>query len=265
MSIFILPVRLHIVSIPKNIFRYSTHAILRYIIYPERDQTLFSLTENDLEVSIITSAESIERDFIRLKQDYPSIEITDDAFRALILENEESLDDSGKRINDLSALLSHVKISIFYLSTYQEDFLSSGPSSHPSSPIFFTPNFVDKFPTMVMKNEEEILNKVGTQCEKKVTGNRLRLVGLNRLIIFYTDLLNNNATKTCGDDGNDPPNRFLSYTATLEGISLVIDESMLNEFPEYLLNMSNIPIPLKCIQLDLSKFGLVHSKQAMYW
>nr|CAG8526263.1 2031_t:CDS:2 [Entrophospora candida] len=213
MSIFILPVRLHIVSIPKNIFRYSTHAILRYIIYPERDQTLFSLTENDLEVSIITSAESIERDFIRLKQDYPSIEITEDAFRALILENEESLDDSGKRINDLSALLSHVKISIFYLSTYQEDFL--------------------------------------LVCELR---DQMSLILVK--IIFYTDLLNNNATKTCGDDGNDPPNRFLSYTATLEGISLVIDESMLNEFPEYLLNMSNIPIPLKCIQLDLSKFGL---------
>ncbi|CAH1756310.1 3055_t:CDS:2 [Entrophospora sp. SA101] len=256
MSIFILPVRLHIVSIPKNIFRYSTHAILRYIIYPERDQTLFSLTENDLEVSIITSAESIERDFIRLKQDYPSIEITDDAFRALILENEESLDDSGKRINDLSALLSHVKISIFYLSTYQEDFLLV--CIHDQDDLIF--NFSTEF-----LNESNSYQKVGTQCEKKVTGNRLRLVGLNRLIIFYTDLLNNNATKTCGDDGNDPPNRFLSYTATLEGISLVIDESMLNEFPEYLLNMSNIPIPLKCIQLDLSKFGLVHSKQAMYW
>ncbi|KAJ3090512.1 hypothetical protein HK102_003477, partial [Quaeritorhiza haematococci] len=56
--------------------------------------TFFSYTENSLEVSIVAD-----------------------------IDDEDGLDNSGKRINELSAPLARAGISIFYLSTYQTDFI----------------------------------------------------------------------------------------------------------------------------------------------
>ncbi|KAF9160137.1 GATS protein-like 3 [Actinomortierella ambigua] len=49
--------------------------------------------------------------------------VTDDVFCAFLVEDIEGIDNSGRRINELSALLSRNGVSIFYLSTYQADFI----------------------------------------------------------------------------------------------------------------------------------------------
>jgi hypothetical protein len=49
-------------------------------------------------------------------------------------------------------------------------------------------------------------------------------------------------------------NRFFSYTITETGISLITEESLLVEFPEFMLNMSHLPLTLHCIQIDLSNY-----------
>ncbi|KAG9289980.1 hypothetical protein G9A89_010286 [Geosiphon pyriformis] len=326
-------------SFPQSIKFFPDTEIISFHL---RNQTLFSITETALEISIIADVDSIQRDFVQLQRISPNVEITKDVFKALILENEDGLGSfylkysliqllvqnkivsTRKRINDLSALLSRVGVSIFYLSTYQEDFLlvkekriplvvstlqpiftfehselfqklspftsllddhqptiitkvvdegedefcfpvgsepihidylkplhqSQSNSSHShtpkeyllsSSPVFFTSNFAERFRITKYQNEEETMAEVRRQCPKRVTGHRLRLFGLNR------------------------DYRFLSYTATADGISLVTDESILDEFPEHMLNMSSVPIPLRCIQMDLSimgsldKYGIVYS------
>jgi hypothetical protein len=110
-------------------------------------------------------------------------------------------------------------------------------------------------------NDEEIAAEVRRQCTKRVTPHRLKMVGLNReyiesvrpillKVIFYPDLLQN-------QERLDPAtSRFFSYTATSEGITIVTDETVLKEFPEHTLNMSSVPILLRCIYIDISRFGL---------
>ncbi|CAG8444488.1 6247_t:CDS:2 [Ambispora leptoticha] len=318
-------------------------------------ETYFSRQKTALEVSIIADVDSIQRDFVQLQLIRPDVEITKDVFKALILENDDGLDNSGKRINDLSALLSRVGVSIFYLSTYQEDFvlvkekriplvistleplfnftdvealenptihvrnqqqmvITTPPAeeeeefcfpvgaepiniedclkphnqqstslslSHASkdpilgtSPVFFTSNFAEKYPITKYENEEKTMAEIRKQCLKRVTGHRLRLVGLNRefmesmsiilmKILFFPELLEKPGDSN--DESASVQSRFLSYTATADGISLVTDESVLDEFPEYMLNMSSVAIPLRCIQMDLSrtgsldKYGIVYS------
>ncbi|KAJ3158855.1 hypothetical protein HDU86_002543 [Geranomyces michiganensis] len=55
---------------------------------------------------------------------------------------------------------------------------------------------------------------------------------------------------------NPSQGRFFNYTADEEGISLVADADVLAQFPEHCINSSLSRRPLKCIQVDLSEYGL---------
>jgi hypothetical protein len=334
MSITILPHRLRLLSIPKASLHLFTQSLIRNIIFPPDDQSIFSITETAFEISIVADAETIERDFVKFSEG-TNIEIMDDLFRALVLGDEGLVYNSGKRINDISYFLSRVGVSVFYLSTYQEDialvkekrlplvmqtlcptftFTSASPSlssvppliptdrNAPSSPAeddyepfqprqmsfavpwtaerpfdspvimvgdsshmhsdnpFFSGMIVEfeDQGTMGKPNDEEIAAEVRRQCTKRVIPHRLKMVGLNReyiesvrtillKVIFFPDLLQNQARSD---------SRFFSYTATSEGITIVTDEAVLEEFPEHTLNMSSVPILLKCIYIDISRFGL---------
>ncbi|KAF9212222.1 hypothetical protein BGZ59_007068 [Podila verticillata] len=48
----------------------------------------------------------------------------------------------------------------------------------------------------------------------------------------------------------------MSFTTTDEGTSLIADQEVLGYFEEHMLNMSLSQTPLRCIQVDLSTFGL---------
>ncbi|KAJ3037483.1 GATS protein-like 3 [Rhizophlyctis rosea] len=109
--------------------------------------------------------------------------------------------------------------------------------------------------------------------KKLVPGNTLRLVGLNReyvdhwamqiiKIIFYPDVLIDGRRGSRASTPITP--RLFSYTSTEEGISLVADETVLEQFPEHFLNMSVLPRPLKCIQVDLTAQGMEASGTDRY-
>ena len=87
MSITILPHRLRLLSIPKASLRQFTQSLIRNIIFPPDDQSIFSITETAFEISIVADAETIERDFVRFREG-TNIEIMDDLFRALVLGDE---------------------------------------------------------------------------------------------------------------------------------------------------------------------------------
>ncbi|KAF9907236.1 hypothetical protein BX616_000497, partial [Lobosporangium transversale] len=83
--------------------------------------TLFSFTQNALELAIIADMNVITDEFLSLKLE--GMMVTEDVFCAFMVDDPDGIDNSGRRINELSALLSRNGISIFYLSTRITDFI----------------------------------------------------------------------------------------------------------------------------------------------
>ncbi|KAG4084599.1 hypothetical protein H8356DRAFT_1298867 [Neocallimastix lanati (nom. inval.)] len=363
MSISLLPVRLQLLTFPKESLPFVAHAILKNVLFKKKNK-FFSYTENSMEISIIADVETIEKDFPKNNSPTcPGICICEDPFRALQIDNEYGLEMSGKRINDLSAPLAQAGISIFYLSTYQTDFIFVKEKRIPLvvSVLKKSFQFIDldllniEFPMYLNNNEdqflppenvsswlsydydgneeinkendiskvdeetgdetikeldeendkvsaltipqnyrqrnysnetalgwsysptydfstlslsnklphqEDILIEVRRQCKKSLFDKNLRLIGLNReymegwaliimKIMFYPELL-----KTEEELENEDTGRFFSYTSTAEGISLIVEEQILELFEEHMINMSLTPRPLRCIQIDLTSFGV---------
>ncbi|KAJ3283120.1 Cytosolic arginine sensor for mTORC1 subunit 2 [Borealophlyctis nickersoniae] len=122
-SISILPVRLKLLTLPKETLPGVMHAIVRNLYFRRRD-TFFSYTENSLEISIVADVETVEKHFPKPGlPSCPGLVVCEDTFRALQIDSEYGLEDSGERINQLSEPLARAGISIFYLSTYQTDFV----------------------------------------------------------------------------------------------------------------------------------------------
>ncbi|KAF9907237.1 hypothetical protein BX616_000498 [Lobosporangium transversale] len=53
-----------------------------------------------------------------------------------------------------------------------------------------------------------------------------------------------------------PKSRFISFTTTDEGASLIAGQEVLSQFEDHMLNKSSSETMLRCIQVDLSRFGL---------
>lgn len=122
MPILLLPNRLQLLTLPKASLPAITHPLLRALFFPANRGALFSLTENALEISIVADIETLEH----FSSPCPGLRVTSDIFRALQIETEDgpqTLDNAGRRINELSGPLAHAGVSIFYLSTYQTDLL----------------------------------------------------------------------------------------------------------------------------------------------
>ncbi|KAF9585594.1 GATS protein-like 3 [Lunasporangiospora selenospora] len=123
MSITLQPWKLKLLSIPKaypQSIASCTHAIVKNIFFPRRD-TLFSFTQNALELAIVADVNVIADDFLSLNLE--GMMVTDDVFCAFMVDDPDGIDNSGRRINELSALLSRNGISIFYLSTRITDLI----------------------------------------------------------------------------------------------------------------------------------------------
>ncbi|KAG0255968.1 GATS protein-like 3 [Mortierella polycephala] len=76
---------------------------------------------NALELSIVADVEVIAQDFLPLELE--GMTVTEDVFCAFMVDDPDGIDNSGRRINELSALLSRSGISIFYLSTRITDLI----------------------------------------------------------------------------------------------------------------------------------------------
>ncbi|KAJ3197535.1 GATS protein-like 3 [Irineochytrium annulatum] len=125
--------------------------------------------------------------------------------------------------------------------------------------------------------DPELLADARKLDKRLLEGPSLRLVGLNRdymdqwmmhvmKVLFYSTPQPKRRSRE-GDLGDDddgdeggskdvPKNRFFSYTITEEGISLVADSTILDGLEEHFLFGSTEPAGLRCIQVDLTEFGL---------
>ncbi|KAG0346893.1 Cytosolic arginine sensor for mTORC1 subunit 2 [Podila humilis] len=124
MSITLQPWKLKLLSIPKaypTSIASCTHAIVKNIFFPRSRECLFSFTQNALELAVVADVDVISEDFLSL--DLEGLMVTEDVFCAFMVDDPDGIGNSGRRINDLSALLSRNGISIFYISTHVTDFI----------------------------------------------------------------------------------------------------------------------------------------------
>ncbi|KAI9474858.1 ACT domain-containing protein [Zychaea mexicana] len=83
----------------------------------------FSFTENSYEISVAANVSIIDQGFLPFLTSCPDMGISPDIFRVLQVDDAGGQGASGKRISDLSEPLAQHKFSIFYMSTYQTDFV----------------------------------------------------------------------------------------------------------------------------------------------
>ncbi|OZJ05714.1 hypothetical protein BZG36_01427 [Bifiguratus adelaidae] len=271
------------------------------------------------------------------------ISVSGEVFRAFMIDDDNGQNASGKRISEVSEPLAKARFSIFYMSTYQTDFVlikekrleqvvaylhqsgfeldldsleenmpgfdlntfqvrpSKGsdpipinaPQTQPalsqSSGLLTQPEY-SSFPSSYgsysepsqplssLKSDDLSGNEASLpgfqdqtldflRWERSVIANQLKCVGLDRnfvddwamsvmKVMFYPDLVQGYRT--------DTP-RFFSYTASDEGISLITDIEVLNEFQPHWVNQSMDTPPMRLIQVDLStghnldRYGIVRS------
>ncbi|KAG0031505.1 hypothetical protein BGZ82_006952 [Podila clonocystis] len=386
MSITLQPWKLKLLSIPKaypKSISSCTHAIVKNIFFPRSRDCLFSFTQNALELAVVADVNVVAQDFLSLNLE--GLMVTDDVFCAFMVDDPDGIGNSGRRINELSALLSRNGISIFYISTHVTDFIlvkekrlrlhsesdsssmdgvgfgtslntmstsvsqshlaSRGqqgrqpslaessfgdgigryfPKRHPigSSAESFdnvgdesipAPSVSDNnlhtayrintsvsrdgtirgsgdgevttpmtpmtpsanslpgfgfFPSLGLmhetleeqeEREADTKDKIRRSCPRSVIDDKLILTGLSLdyqaqwavtllKVLFYPEELP-------GYSG-EKRSRFMSFTTTDEGTSLIVDQEVLGYFEEHMLNMSLSQTALRCIQVDLSTFGL---------
>ncbi|KAG0172907.1 GATS protein-like 3 [Apophysomyces sp. BC1015] len=242
----------------------SKHASSRTLMI-ESGHHFFSLTENAYEISIVASQEAVENDFmpILLAAQCPGLAVSSDLYRILQVDDEGGQDSSGKRISDLSGPLAQGRFSIFYMSTYQTDFvLIKERRLHQAVQLLQDHGFkldedsladaIEDMPQQVVteqnnseRDPEELFD---------VLENEMRCVGLNphyRSAWAMTLL------------------KVLAYPELVvegysEGISLITDHRFLDQFEQDAIFQEEDSGSLRVIQVNLAgsnldRCGIVHS------
>ncbi|KAI9317594.1 hypothetical protein BX666DRAFT_2112010 [Dichotomocladium elegans] len=244
---------------------------------PELGRTdyFFSFTENAYEVSIVANQRVIECDVLPHLSMFPDIKTSPDVFRVFQVDDPNGQDASGKRISDLSEPLARGKFSIFYMSTYQTDFVlikerrvREAAEALMNHGFTFDQDSLEGFlatgPLLPARSPPISQEPDDEYFESDVLPTELQCAGLNPhhqsawamtmlKIISYPDLLKNRSRDEA---------RFFSYTATADGISLLADKDILDLFDEDALFRD--PASLRVIQVnlsgtDLDRCGIVRS------
>lgn len=95
MSITLLPVRLRLVSVPKQSLPLLTHPVIRNIFFADgagrynssTRPRFFTITENQLEVTIVLDMDSASKDFAPLVPFCPGMIICESVFTALQVDD----------------------------------------------------------------------------------------------------------------------------------------------------------------------------------
>ncbi|KAI8375330.1 hypothetical protein EDC96DRAFT_323686 [Choanephora cucurbitarum] len=197
-------------------------------------------------------------------------------YRVLQVDDEGGQDTSGKRISDLSCPLAKSKFSIFYMSTYQTDFvlikeqrLNRAVELLKEHKFEFDQDSVEQFlggsPLSVTQenNRLSILSESSAvleeDFEKSVLTDELRCVGLNPhyrsdwsmtilKILSYPELISASS--------KSEETRFFSYTATSDGISLIANQAILNLFNQDAIFQDEESQTYRVIQVNLAGSNL---------
>ncbi|KAJ7094542.1 hypothetical protein B0H15DRAFT_127405 [Mycena belliarum] len=123
-----LPTAVNIISIPRPRLDALSHPVLRALLHPA--PAFLSVTCNALELSLFAEPaalhafDAIARADARATDGTEPVEISHDRWSVLQIDSHsDQLDNSGARVNELSAPLAAAGISILYQSSYMSDFI----------------------------------------------------------------------------------------------------------------------------------------------
>ncbi|KAG2233912.1 hypothetical protein INT48_004400 [Thamnidium elegans] len=285
--ITILPSKVKLLHFPRSHLPHVTHAIVKSCFFQDTKDSryFFSFTENAYEISIVASKEVIDNDFIPclIMSQCEDLRSSNDIFRVLQVDDEGGQDTSGKRISDLSGPLASGKFSIFYMSTYQTDFvlikerrLRQAVQLLQQHEFEFDQESIHQYlggspplsDQMLFKSiEKDTSALIEEDFEKSVLSDELQCVGLNPhyrsdwamtvlKILSYPDLI---STDYRHDD-----TRFLSYTASSDGISLLANQAILDLFEPDAVFRDEGSQTYRVIQVNLAgsnldRCGIVYS------
>lgn len=117
-KLVMLPAKFCLASLKKADYPSCTQAILRCVFFPKREDSFFSFTEAEEEISLIMDSESGKD----LKSAECNILIEDDHWRSVKRHEKLSLDEVGV-VHAISRPLSEAGVSLLYLSTYCSSFI----------------------------------------------------------------------------------------------------------------------------------------------
>ncbi|KAF5358926.1 hypothetical protein D9758_004845 [Tetrapyrgos nigripes] len=143
-TVSLLPVQLSLIHIPRSRLRQLTTPVIHQIL--QNSPTFLNLTCNELELTIFAEAGTIDefhaiarRDQLKQRarsgsgssrkslsdsRSFEPIEISDENWSVLQIDSHsDPVDNSGARVNELSAPLAAAGISILYQSSYMSDFI----------------------------------------------------------------------------------------------------------------------------------------------
>ncbi|CAO3700178.1 unnamed protein product [Rhizopus stolonifer] len=264
--ITVLPCKVKLLHFPRSHLQHVTHAIVKSCFFQDiNDRYFFSFTENAFEISIIASQQVIDQDFVPplIMSQCDTMRYSDDVYYVLQVDDEGGQGASGKRISDISCPLAQNKFSIFYMSTYQTDFvlikkrrLLQAIELLKSLHYEFDPDSLndhlgDSPPTVAVQLEEMLRHE---DYEKLVLSDELQCIGLNPhlrsdwamtvlKILSYPELISSQ-------------NRFFSYTASKQGISLLANQTLLDQFGEESIFQEQDSPRYRVIQVNLAGSNL---------
>ncbi|KAI7872492.1 hypothetical protein BDF14DRAFT_1753944 [Spinellus fusiger] len=271
--ISVLPCKVKLLHFPRSLLVHATHAIVKTCFLNESTNPdhFFSFTENAYEVSIVADKDTIDQYFLpALSATHcQSIDTSTETYRVLQVDGEGGQDSSGKRINDLSSPLAQNKFSIFYMSTYQTDFvLIKERHLHCALQVLQDHGFeVEEGPDAPLFSPTPpplaaATTPPSSPCnafESYVLEDELRCVGLNPHMRshYTTTLLKMICYPEMMPGTKHKQTRFFSYTASSDGISLVADRHVLDLFDEeQIFQDEDTQSYLRVIQVNLADAGL---------
>ncbi|RCH91124.1 GATS protein-like 3 [Rhizopus azygosporus] len=268
--ISILPCKVKLLHFPRSHLHHVTHAIVKACFFQDMNDLnyFFSFTENAFEISIVANKQVIDQDFIpplTMTQCH-DMKYSNDIYRVLQVDDEGGQGASGKRISDISEPLAQGKFSIFYMSTYQTDYVLVkerrlrqaiellGQLGYQFDQDSLESYLGDSPPSSSHTSQEDLKEE---DFEKSVLTDELQCVGLNPhlrsewamtvlKILSYPELIT--------PDGDS--RRFFSYTASNEGISLIANQAILDLFSEADIFQDEESPRYRVIQVNLAGSNL---------
>ncbi|KAL3900837.1 MAG: hypothetical protein SGCHY_001059 [Lobulomycetales sp.] len=253
--------RLTLLSLPKTSLKYVMHPVVKVcpLSFPvdaqnllRADGSFFSLTENSIEISIITSA---PEDFPESgSSTCPGIRYLDGAFRALQIDST----GSSTIISDITDYLFVKETRLEQVAStlcgfgYEIQMFDTAPSQGEQGEAETGDRPMGSYDT-----PESVLLDFVRGVPKTVDDRDLRLVGLDRDILVQAPLLLIRFIFYPKDMDAD---RFYSYTFSSDGVSLLAQEEFLTRFPAHLLHQSQDHEALVRVEVDLrslDRFGIV--------
>eukprot|EP01119_Soliformovum_irregulare_P013183 TRINITY_DN3489_c0_g1_i1.p1 TRINITY_DN3489_c0_g1~~TRINITY_DN3489_c0_g1_i1.p1 ORF type:complete len:304 (+),score=44.40 TRINITY_DN3489_c0_g1_i1:246-1157(+) len=228
LEITVLPHRIFMVRVDKEMLGFCTKALLRLLFYPD-SSSFFSYTETDDETSLFLNEESL----MYMKENIGShvdLVQSPECWRAVqIFEGASSIDLTGL-VASLSAPLTRLGIEMVYLSTFESDLILVSEENLEKASTCLRERIAQNPDFKAFKqetaNEEQMIlfsplnAKLALVAFKSMAEMKHSAVALLEQFLFYKK--------------SESQNRFFSFTAPPTAITMVIEHEVASMFGDAL-------------------------------